>query len=221
MPVEADGDHGIVGGDNQVVETNQFPSRRVAGPECQKKQSKAIVNIQSTMSDNTARMNLEQSESKGAVRLPFGNYKLRIVEEPKYQLSKQKPGKPQYPMLVWQFEVAEPGEVVVDGVVSKVSGLTIRHWTVIFENDDGTETCKDLAAIHSQAGLPTNIGRDRESGLPVDDNGIPITYVGTVIDAKCGCQEYIETDEATGEQLTNPRTGEVLKGYRYEVKRIY
>lgn len=162
----------------------------------------------------------DDDSATGPIRLPRENYKLRIIEEPVYKLSKQKPGKPQYPMLVFKMEVVEPQSGIVDGKEVTFAGVELTSWAVIFQNDDGTENSPTLASIHRQGNLPMEFMRDENSGLPVDDNGVPISYAGIVLDAKCSSEEYTETNEE-GVPLKNPITGEVLKGFNYRVNRIY
>lgn len=165
-------------------------------------------------------LNREEGQSTGAIRIPTDNYKLRIVEEPKFQLTKPKADKPQRPMLVFKLELVEPASKIIDGEEVTLAGLEFTTWVVIFVNEDGTEASPSLTAIHKQGNLPMEFSRSEDTGLPVDDNGVPISYAGIELHCKCSSEEYVERND-DGEEMRNPITGEVLKGYNRKVNRIY
>lgn len=171
-----------------------------------------------------SKLNLDTPPLTGAIRIPKGNYKLRFTEEPEFKLTKKKEDKPQRPMLVFKAEVVEPASKIVDGEEVVLAGTEFTIYAVVFENEDKdgniTEACRQLTAIHRQCKLPLDITRDSDTGLPVDDNGIPISYVGLEIWAKCSSEEFSEKDDS-GEVMVNPITGEEQKGWRRQVDQIY
>jgi hypothetical protein len=125
-------------------------------------------------------------------------------------------------MLVFKFEIVSPTVKFVDGKEVTVAGLEITMWSCFFKKDDdsGDEVNPTLTAIHKQCDLPLTFTRDEASGLPVDSNGVPISYAGLEVEAKCDSEEYTETND-DGETLKNPLTGQPLRGYRRNVRRIY
>lgn len=158
-------------------------------------------------------------------RVPRDNYTLRIVEEPTYSVSKEKfvDGKKKggNPMLVFQLEIVDPSSVEADGEMFETAGIKFRLWAVFTTNQEtGREGNRTLADLHKAGGLAARFYRDADTGLPVNDEGVPIRYTGVEFKALVDSEEIQQKSDG-GAVLTNPYTGEELKGYQYSVKRIY
>lgn len=162
-------------------------------------------------------------------RVPRGTYKLRIVEEPDFSTSKEKidpkthQKKGGNPMLVFQLEITEPTEVVVDGDTYTTGGVKLRTWaTFIIDNKTGLERNPTLADIHkaSEGKLPARFLRDMDTGLPINDEGIPIAYTGTEFWAIVDSKEVDQRGD-DGKVLVNPLTQEELRGWQYSLGRIF
>lgn len=167
-----------------------------------------------------------ESTQVSAVRLPKQNYWLRVLEEPEFKMTKEKLNKEgvptSYPMLTFKCEIIRAGKQIVDGAEVDLDGLEIKLYVLFFkdrENPD-IENSPVLGALHRQAGLPLEFQRDAETGLPVNDNGVPISYAGVEFQATCLSEEYINKDD-NGEPLKNPITGEVQKGWNYRVTKVW
>jgi hypothetical protein len=161
-------------------------------------------------------------------RVPRQMYKLRIIEEPTFSISKVKTdpitgaSKGGNPMLVFQLEIADPSEIEVDGEVFNVGGTKLRVWATFTKNaKTGREQNNMLADIHiaSEGKLPSRFARDAESGLPVNDEGIPLQYVGVefygIVDSK-----EVEQMGDDGKPILDPFTGEELTSWNYNLVRI-
>lgn len=170
------------------------------------------------MSDKTApAVDLTPNERQQFGKLPRENYKLRIIDEPEFKLSKKD-----NPMLVFSFEIVEPSTRVVDGESQTVAGIKLPFWAVfLIDEKKGTEVNYSLTKIHKACNLPMQFMRDESTGLPVDDSGVPIRYKGLELWARCSSKQVTTTSEDTGEVLKNPLTGEALTGWRYEIDEIY
>lgn len=156
------------------------------------------------------------AEDRPQIRLKKNNYKLRIVEEPAFKMSKNG-----NPMLIFKFEITDPAVQFDKGVEQQIAGRELTTWATFFVDEKtGVEKNIQLAAIHNAAGLPLEFTRDESTGLPVDENGVPFRYAGTVVDALCGSEEYVQKDD-DGNVLRHPKTGEELKGYSDRILRIY
>lgn len=176
--------------------------------------------------DLTSDMERDRTTSGRVPRLP---YKLRIVEEPTFAVSKTKKDpktgqmKGGNPMLVFQLEIAEPGEVEADGDTFTVGGIKLRVWAPFFINTKtGKEQNPTLADIHlaSEGKLPTRFIRDQDSGLPINDEGVPLQYTGVefwgIVDS-----EEVDQKGDDGKVMCNPLTGEELHAWQYSLKRIF
>ncbi len=155
------------------------------------------------------------SETRTQIRLKKNNYKLRITEEPTLKFSKKGNA-----MLVFKMEITDPAVQFDKGVEQQIAGRELTLWATFFTDDNGQERNPNLGKIHSAAGLPMDITRDENTGLPVDENGVPYRYAGTVVDALCGSEEYEQKDD-DGNILKNPKTGEELKGYSDRIVQLY
>lgn len=164
----------------------------------------------------------ETSNESRRVKLKRANYKLRVVEEPTFSYSKLKAdGRGNNPMLTFKVEVASPAVQFANGKEETVAGEGLTVWATFFKKEGSdTESNPTLASIHEAGGLPLQFERDEDTGLPVDSEGTPFRYVGIEFDAQCGSDEYEQKDD-DGKPLTNPKTGEVLKGFRNNVIRVY
>lgn len=124
-------------------------------------------------------------------------------------------------MLVFSFEIADPPSGVVDGEEVKFGGIKLPFWAVFFfDEKKGVEVNWSLAAIHQAAGLPTQFLRDEDSGLPIDDSGVPFKYAGLEVWARCSSDKTVVQDE-DGNPIKHPITGEEQSGWRYNVEKIY
>ena len=163
-------------------------------------------------------VNLSKSEiaSAGPVCLNKQNVKLVIKEEPVYKLSSKN-----NPMLVFKTEITDPAVQFRKGEEQKIAGIELPIWATFFINQDtGREENPQLAKIHDQAGLPMEFARDESTGLPVNSDGVPINYMGTVLDAMVVSEEYTIVDDDK-KPILNPRTGQEQKGYNHRVIKLY
>jgi hypothetical protein len=160
------------------------------------------------------------------VRIPKQNYWLRILEEPEFKMTKEKPNKDgvptSYPMLTFKCEIIRAGKQIVDGEEVDLDGKEIKLYALFFKDrvNPEVENSAQVGAIHRQANLPLEFSRDEETGLPINDEGVPISYAGVEFQAVCFSDEYTSLDD-NGKPLVNPITGEIQKGWNYKVGKVW
>ena len=150
-------------------------------------------------------------------RLPRYNYLVRIIEEPIFKLAKSCGN----PMLVFKVEVDEPGTVDVKGDTFKTLGIQLSVYAAFTKDEEtGVEINRTLGKIHKACDLPMRFSRCKDTGLPQNDEGVPIRYLGLEFWIQGDSEERTQMDD-NDQPITNPVTGEVLKGWSYNVRQIY
>lgn len=135
-------------------------------------------------------------------RLPRDTYKLRCKSEPKFAVSKKG-----NPYLKFEFEIVEPVEKTIDGVLVPLAGTDMECICVLPPNNAFM-----LENLHKGADLPLEFEVNEDSGLPEG-----ISYTGIEVWALCQSKEEIQTNDA-GESIINPKSGKPLTTMRREIK---
>lgn len=168
------------------------------------------------MSDKVCDLSAESDRVRTG-RLPRGNYKVRIIDEPTFKVAKSSGN----PMLVFEVEVYEPGEVQIKDETYVTAGIKLLIYAAFTVDDEtGVEINRTLGKIHKACELPLRFTRHEDTGMPQTDEGTPIRYTGLKLWIQGDSEERIQKDD-NDQPLVDPVTGEQLKGWSYNVRTIY
>ncbi len=146
-----------------------------------------------------ATSNLAEAPQSSPLRLK-GVFKIRIKE------AKPHTNPEGNRSIKFDFEIAEPTAILVDGVDRDVTQLKLRRYCSAEEGKLG-----QLAALHKAAGLPLEIEWD-ENRFPSN-----VDYVGAEMWAELISKADTRKGD-DGQPLTNPNTGEALVSYQHDIR---
>jgi len=148
---------------------------------------------------------LTEAQEVGQVRLPYDMYKVRIKEEPE---SKESAKGNQ--MLVFKLEVVSPATKNIDGAERTVAGTDITWWCLISQGKT-----QAFEALLRQLNYPAI------SQIAWTDDWKPIglSFTGTEFYAMLSSEEQNQVNEQK-EVIISPSTGQPLKTWRHNLKRV-
>ena len=152
---------------------------------------------------------LAESVSQGQLRIPRDSYKLRIKEEPDFQVSKKGNN-----MLVFEAELVEPKTKTIDGTERDIAGTEFRLWAVEFKDKRDQQVNPTLESIHKACDLPYPPEMDEETGKPVG-----ISYTGLEFWAVCSSEEVPQLNDDK-QPIINHANGKPLTFFQRSVDRI-